>query len=52
LLSPEERYIKFVRDKPDIINRVPGKYLATLLGITPISLSRIRRRMAGAAGKR
>jgi len=51
-LTPEERYSKFVREKPDIINRVPGKYLATLLGITPISLSRIRRRMADGARKR
>jgi hypothetical protein len=31
---------------------VPDKYLATLLGITPISLSRIRRRLATAPKKR
>ena len=52
LLSPEERYNKLVREKQDIINRVPDKYLATLLGITPISLSRIRRRLATAPKKR
>lgn len=46
LLSPEERYLKLVHDKPDIVNRVPNKYLATLLGITPVSLSRIRKRIA------
>ncbi|MBS1605523.1 MAG: Crp/Fnr family transcriptional regulator [Bacteroidetes bacterium] len=50
LLSPEERYRKMLADKPDIVNRVPDKYVATLLGITPVSLSRIRRRMA--QGKR
>lgn len=46
LLSAEERYLKLVQEKPDIINRVPDKYLATMLGITPVSLSRIRKRIA------
>ncbi|SEM62126.1 cAMP-binding domain of CRP or a regulatory subunit of cAMP-dependent protein kinases [Mucilaginibacter gossypiicola] len=46
ILSPEERYIKLVQEKPDIVNRVADKYLATLLGITPVSLSRIRKRIA------
>ncbi|MBD1391890.1 Crp/Fnr family transcriptional regulator [Mucilaginibacter glaciei] len=46
LLSPEERYLQLVHEKPDIVNRVPNKYLATLLGITPVSLSRIRKRIA------
>jgi CRP-like cAMP-binding protein len=48
LLSPEERYLKLVTEKPDVINRVPNKYLATLLGITPVSLSRIRKRISSA----
>jgi len=47
LLSPEERYRKLLAEKPDIINRVADKHIATMLGITPVSLSRIRRRMAG-----
>lgn len=46
LLSPKERYLKLVQEKPDIVNRVPDKYLATYLGITPVSLSRIRKRIA------
>lgn len=46
LLTPEQRYQKLVDEKPGIFNRVPNKYLATLLGITPVSLSRIRRRIA------
>ena len=46
LLNPEERYLKLTKEKPDIINRVPSKYIATLLGITPVSLSRIRNRIA------
>jgi hypothetical protein len=45
LLSPEERYMQLLKDKPDIFNRVHNKYLATLLGITPVSLSRIRKRI-------
>lgn len=46
LLSPEERYVDFVKTKPDIVDRIPGKYIASLLGITPVSLSRIRKRIA------
>jgi hypothetical protein len=46
LLSAEERYLKLVNEKPDIVNRVPNKYIATMLGITPVSLSRIRKRVA------
>jgi len=48
LLSPEERYRKMLDEKPDIINRVADKHLATFLGITPVSLSRIRKRISGA----
>ncbi len=46
LLSPEERYVKFIQTNPDIVNRVPNKYIANVLGITPVSLSRIRKRLA------
>jgi CRP-like cAMP-binding protein len=46
LLSPKERYLKLIHEKPDIVNRVPDKYLSTFLGITPVSLSRIRKRIA------
>jgi CRP-like cAMP-binding protein len=46
LHSPEERYIEFVKSKPNIVNRLPDKYIATILGMTPVSLSRIRKRIA------
>ena len=46
LYSPEERYIRYVAENPDIVNRVPNKYIANVLGITPVSLSRIRKRIA------
>lgn len=45
LQSPEERYLQLIKDKPDLLQRVPDKHLATLLGITPVSLSRIRKRI-------
>jgi CRP-like cAMP-binding protein len=45
-LSPEMRYQKFMEARPDLMNRVPLGHLATYLGITPVSLSRIRKRMA------
>lgn len=43
--SPEERYEKFVADEPDLVNRVPQHVIASFLGITPVSLSRIRKRL-------
>ena len=42
--SPQERYNDLVRNHPEIIRRVPQHYIASYLGITPISLSRIRNR--------
>jgi len=38
--------VAFIDTNPDIINRVPNKYIANVLGITPVSLSRIRKRIA------
>jgi CRP-like cAMP-binding protein len=44
--SPRERYEALVRERPDIIQRVPQHYVASYLGITPVSLSRIRSRIS------
>lgn len=44
-LSPEKRYLQFVEDHPNLANRVPDMYIANVLGITPVSLSRIRKRI-------
>jgi len=46
LLNPEDRYKKLIAERFDIVNRVPDKYIASMLGITPVSLSRIRKRIA------
>jgi len=44
-LSPEERYRNLLAERFNVVNRVPDKYIASMLGITPVSLSRIRKRM-------
>jgi hypothetical protein len=38
-----DRYLNLIKDKPDIIQNVPLKQIATYLGITDTSLSRIRK---------
>jgi CRP-like cAMP-binding protein len=42
--TPRERYEELIINHPEIIKRVPQHYIASYLGITPISLSRIRNR--------
>lgn len=42
--TPQERYKDLLNNHPEIIQRVPQYYIASFLGITPISLSRIRNR--------
>jgi CRP/FNR family transcriptional regulator, anaerobic regulatory protein len=43
--SPEERYLKFIETQGDLLLRVPNNIIASYLGITPVSLSRIRKRL-------
>jgi CRP-like cAMP-binding protein len=45
LSSAEERYLKLLKERPDLIQRVPQYQLASYLGIQPESLSRIRKRI-------
>lgn len=40
--TAEERYFNLIKDHSNILKRVPLKYIASYLGITPVSLSRIR----------
>ncbi len=42
--SPEERYLYFLRHHGDLLLRVPHHIIASYLGISPVSLSRIRKR--------
>lgn len=46
-LSADERYLKLLKQRPKVIERVPQHYIASYLGIKPPSLSRIRKRVAG-----
>ena len=40
--SAEERYTRLLEEMPELLQRVPLKYIASYLGITQVSLSRIR----------
>lgn len=42
----EDRYLQFVKMYPDIMLRVPQTMIASYLGITPESLSRVRKELA------
>jgi CRP-like cAMP-binding protein len=43
--SPEQRYQKLIKSRPDLIQRVPQYQLASFLGIKPQSLSRLKARI-------
>jgi CRP-like cAMP-binding protein len=43
--TPEERYRLFVAENPDTFSSIPLQNLATYLGVTPETLSRIRKRI-------
>lgn len=40
--TAEERYNALIKESPNVLQRVPLKYIASYLGITQVSLSRIR----------
>lgn len=44
-LTPEERYRKLLARCPDVLQLIPVKEIASYLHITPIHLSRIRRKL-------
>ena len=43
--KPEERFQNLLKKQPDLFQRVPQKYIANFLGISPESLSRIQKRI-------
>lgn len=46
ILTPEERYIKLIQNNPEILKRIPQHIIASNLGISATSLSRIRKRIS------
>lgn len=40
--KPKVRYNQLIKDNPEILQRIPQHYIASYLGITSVSLSRIR----------
>lgn len=44
-LSPEERYRKMLETDAKLLKNVPLRYIASMLGITPETLSRIRNKV-------
>ena len=43
--NPQKRYEELIENNPHIVKRVPQHYIASYLGITSVSLSRIRNRL-------
>jgi len=44
--KPEERFQKLIESQTDLFQKVPQKYLANFIGVSPESFSRIRKRIA------
>jgi CRP/FNR family transcriptional regulator, anaerobic regulatory protein len=47
--TPEERYLLFKNEHPKLIDTIPLHYIASYLGITPETLSRIRKRVGSSS---
>ena len=43
--TPRKRYEDLLKEHPEVIQRIPQHFIASYLGITPVSLSRIRNRV-------
>ena len=43
--KPEERYLALQKNRPELLNRIPLHQIASFIGVTPESFSRIRKRI-------
>lgn len=43
--TPEERYLQLLQSGSIVLQRIPQHYIAQFSGVTPVSLSRIRKRI-------
>lgn len=46
VLSNEERYLRLIRKRPKLFQRVPQYLIASYLGLTAVGLSKIRKRLS------
>lgn len=44
-MTAEERFVALFQSQPDLFNHVPLQYIASMLGMTPETLSRLRKKM-------
>lgn len=44
--SPTQRYLNLIKEKPEIVQRIPQHYIASYLGISTVHLSRIKNKLA------
>ncbi len=44
-MTAEERYLHFFQQQPELFNQVPLQYIASMLGMTPETFSRVRRKI-------
>lgn len=44
--TASERYINMIENTPELLQRIPLEHIASYLGVTPVSLSRIRANIA------
>ncbi len=45
--TPEEKYLRFIKEEPLLLQRIPLYHVAAYLAMTPETLSRIRKKIAG-----
>lgn len=43
--TPEEKYLRFIKEEPLLLQRLPLYHIASYLGMTPETLSRIRKKI-------
>ncbi len=43
--TPEQRYLKILKSRPDLFQKIPQYQIASYIGVKPESLSRIRKRL-------
>ncbi|NTD96349.1 Crp/Fnr family transcriptional regulator [Agrobacterium tumefaciens] len=44
--TPTQRYLNLLKEKPQLIQRIPQHYIASYLGVTSVHLSRIKSKLA------